>query len=42
MAPSSIDALKEVCLPKFRLLKTEEEICLAEIKRGGFLGYMEK
>lgn len=42
VAESRLEALRKMCLPKFSLLKTEEEICQAEIKRGGFLGYMEK
>jgi hypothetical protein len=36
-----LDFLREECLPKFSTLTTADAICDAEVKRGGFLGYLE-
>jgi hypothetical protein len=36
-----LDLLKDMCHPKFSHLKTTDEICEAEIKREGFIGYLE-
>ena len=36
---NALEALRDLCHPKFSKFNTEEEICLAEIKRGGFLGF---
>jgi hypothetical protein len=38
-ATSGLELIKEYCDSRFSKFKTEEEICQAEIKRGGFIGY---